>query len=236
MVVSKSGIPVSIHPSSFSNDLPDLSTFSLEEVVARFKDVERKRSARSEPDGEAEVFWAIRRAPVELMSSLRVVSARMGVSRAVLTKCMSRQVVDWYSNSLGMGELSTTFEDIYSKVKLRGYTTLRIQAENPAKFSYAHQAEDVYVSISSIRWVLSKLGEVKEVIGAGSTDLLLAGFCWSLTTLENRDWDAHNIEGVFKVEAESISTLIRDRLIDVRSLYAKYTVREELRNGVKGGK
>ncbi len=222
---------VSIHPSSFTDERPDLSISPLEEVVARFKDVEKRRNTKSEPENEAEVFWAVRRAPVELMSSLRIVSVRLGISRAILTKCISRQVTDWYTNSLGLGELDTAFKDIYAKIKLRGYTTLRIQAENPAKFSYAHQPEDVHVSISSIRWALTKLGDVRDVVGVGLTDLLLSGFCWSLTTLENRDWDACNIDGVFKLEAGNISTLIKDRLIDVHALCAKYNVREELRSG-----
>src|SRR3990172_8744579 len=150
MAVPIPAAQVSIHPSSFTDDLPDLSILPLEEVVARFKDVERKRNTKSEPDSEAEVFWAVRRAPVELVSSLKIVAAHLGVSRAVLTKCMSRHVVDWYSNSLKLNELTASFEDIYSKIKLRGYTTLRIQAENPAKFSYANQPEDVYVSLSVI--------------------------------------------------------------------------------------
>ena len=225
---TKTNTTVSIAPSSFSDDLPDLSVLSLEEVVARFKDVEKRRNARSEPEKEAEVFWAVRRAPVELMSSLRIVSAHFGISRAVLTKCMSRQVADWYANSLGLDELESAYNDIYSRIKLKGYTTLRIQAENPAKFSFANQPEDVYVSISTIRWVLAKLGDVRGIVGVSSTDLLLAGFCWSLTTLENRDWDRFNIETLFKGEARNISMLVRDRLVDVHSLSAKFQVREEL--------
>ena len=86
--------PVSIHPSSFTDDLPDLSILSLEEVIARFKDTEKRRNAKSEPENESEVFWHVRSAPGELMSSLRVVASHLGISRAVLTKCMSRQLVD----------------------------------------------------------------------------------------------------------------------------------------------
>jgi len=217
---------VSLRPSSFTDELPDLSKVPLEEVVARFKDVEKRRNIRTEPESEAEVFWAVRRAPVELMSSLRIVSTRLGVSRSVLTKCMSRQVADWYANSLNLPELQSAYDDIYSKIKLKGYTTLRIQAENPAKFSYANQPEDVRVSVASIRWAVSRLDSVKDILGTGITSLLLSGFCWSLTTLENRDWDAHNIDSVFRAEAGNISVLIKDRHVDVRALYAKFGIRE----------
>lgn len=219
--------PVSLHPDSFTADFPDLSKFTLEEVVSRFKDVEKKRTVNTEPESEAEAHWAVRSAPVELSSSLKVVSARMGISRNVLTKCMSRQVVDWYSNALGIEKLMNDYNDIYSKIKLKSYTTLRIQAEHPARFCYACQPEPVNISISTIRWVLGKLGEVREVIGVYAQDLLLSGMCWSLTTLENKDWDRSNIEKFFVPEADNIRTLISDRIIDIVGLQEKYKNREK---------
>lgn len=221
---TKTAVPIGV--SSFSDELPDLSTFSLEEVVARFKDVEKRRTAHVEPDSEQEVYWMIRRAPVELMSSLRIVSARLGISRSVLTKCMSRQVADWYANSLGLDKLSGEYNEIYNKIKLKGYTTLRIQAENPAKFSYHYQPEEAHASITTIRWMLAKLSDIREVVGVYAVDLFLVGLAWSLTTLENSDWDASNIDSIFRPEADSIRVLVQDRLIDIRSLYAKYNLRE----------
>ena len=228
MVKAVSSIPVSIRPDSFTDEQPDLSILSLEEVVARFKDTEKRRSVKTEPENEQEVFRMIRHAPVELVSSIKVVSARLGVSRSVLTKCMSRQLIDWYTNSLGLRKLIESYEVIYSKVKLRGYTTLRIQAENPARFSYAHQPEPVHTSVSTIQWVLAKLGDTRDIIGVSSTDLLLVGFAWCLTTLENRDWDEANITKYFQPEAGNLTLLIRDRLVDVTALCEKYLIRENL--------
>lgn len=221
-------LPVSLQPSTFTDDLPDLSKMSLEEVVARFKDVEKKRTVRSEPENEQEVPRSIRYAPVELISSIGVVSSRLGVSRAVLTKCMSRQLSDWYTNSLGLCRLVDEYHDVYSKIKLRAYTTLRIQAEHPARFSYACPTEQVHTSISTIRWVLAKLTDTKSVIGIGSTDLLLVGMVWSLTTLANREWDEASIDKYFMPEVDNLSILIRDRLVDVKALREKYIIREDL--------
>ena len=82
------------------------------------------------------------------------------------------------------------------------------------------------MSVASIRWAVSRLDSVKDILGTGITSLLLSGFCWSLTTLENRDWDAHNIDSVFRAEAGNISVLIKDRHVDVRALYAKFGIRE----------
>lgn len=220
--------PVSLQPSTFTDDLPDLSKMSLEEVVARFKDTEKKRTLRVEPETEAEVFWGVRSAPVELMSSLKVVSVRLGVSRSVLTKCMSRQLVDWYMNSLGLESLKAEFDTIYTKIKLRGYSTLRIQAENPAKFDFTIPQEAIHTSISTIQWVITRLQDVGEIIGMSSTELLLSGMVWSLTTLENRDWDRRCIEKRFIPESCNLSTLVNDRLADVRALCAKYQYRESI--------
>ncbi len=218
---------VSIHPASFSDELPDLSKMPLEEVVARFKDTEKRRSVKSEPENEAELLWPVRYAPVDLMSSLKVVAARLGISRRVLTKCMSRHLADWYTNSLELDALKAEYDTIYSKIKMKGYSTLRIQAENPAKHSYAVPTERADVSLSTIRWVIAKLMETKEVIGVNGTNLLLVGLAWSLTTLENSDWDRRSIERYYLPETTNLSVLIRDRLTDVRALYAKYNYREE---------
>jgi len=222
--------PVSIHPSSFTADLPDLSKFSLEEVVARFKDVEKKRNKDAEPEGEKEVFLSIRHAPVELISSLNVAVEHLGSqSRSVLTKCMSRQVMDWYDNNADLVALTASYKEIYAKVKKRGYTVLRVQAENPPKFSFFQQPETVNVSISTIQWVLAKLRDVHNVIGMSVPDLLLAGFCWSFTTLENCDWDSENIGRLFQPEADNVSVILKCRTVDVKSLFTKFQMFEEFR-------
>ena len=219
---------VSIHPDSFTDEQLDLSILSLEQVVARFKDTEKRRSAKSEPENEAELLWPVRYAPVELMSSLKVVASHLAVSRRTLTKCMSRQLADWYTNSLGLDGLRSEYENIYAKIKLSGYSTLRIQAENPAKFSFACPLERVGTSIATIRWVMAKLMDAKEVVGVNGIDLLLVGMAWSLTTLENQDWDRRNIERYYVPETGNLNVLIGDRLADVRALCAKYNRREEI--------
>lgn len=220
----------SIRPSSFKtdSDLPDLSTVSLESVVAQFKDTERKRSPNSEPSEQQEVPWGIRSAPVELLSSLKIVSSELNVSRSVLTKCMSHQIVDWYVNALGLDYLRSEYESIYKKIKLQGYSTLRTQAENPAKFCYTIPTEKVETSLSTIGWVKSKLESISDVIGLSCTDLLFLGFMWSLTTLEHKDWDRRNIERRFMPEVVNLSVVVRDRLADTQALCLKYQYREEM--------
>ena len=218
--------PVSIHPSSFTDDQPDLSILSLEEVVARFKDTEKRRNSKTEPDNEVEVFWHIRSAPGELMSSLRVVASRLGISRSVLTKCMSRQLVDWYSNSLGLTKLSEDYNNVYSDIKRQAYSTLRVQAENPPTFSFVSRVEQIDTTASTIRWVVSKLTEMHEFVGLTAHDLFMVGLMWCLTQLENREWDKNVIERFFEPEVYNFETLVVDRSADLMALQMKFQHRE----------
>ena len=219
---------ISISPTSFTEDMPDLSVLSLEEVISRFGDTEKRRNRTSEPESEAEVTWPLRQAPIELLSSLRLISYQLGVSRRVLTKCMSRHMVDWYVHGLGLDLLKLEYDTIYSKIKKKGYSTLRVQAEHPARFSYACPLEATKTSLSSIRWVVAKLQEVRDIVGVSCTDLLLSGMAWSLTTLEHRDWDQRSIERLFLPEVCNISTLVNDRMADVRALCSKFNYRESI--------
>ena len=224
----KTASSVSIHPSSFADELPDLSKMSLEEVVARFKDVEKKRNSKSEPESEAEVLWRVRSVPSELLSSLRVVSAQAGVSRAVLTRCMSRHVSDWYTNSLGLDKLAKEYDEVYGSIKKRAYFTLRHQADHPAEFRFVGHVEPSSSSISTIQWVTGKLSDLRELLCVTANDLLMIGFMWSLTTLENRGFDRETIEKSFEPEVFNFETLVADRKADILALRMKYEYRESI--------
>lgn len=228
-----SQLPSSIGSFLFHDDKEDLSVVSLERVVEIYKTSEQNRSRRTEPDNEAEISRRVRMAPIELMSSLTVVATRLGISRSLLTKCLSHHVIDWYAYGLDIATLASEYAAIYSDIKLASYTTLRIQAENPARFSFAHQPEETTTSVATIAWVFAKMSEISELLGVDATNLLLIGFCWSLTTLENTDWDANNIRRHFRPEVRNMEVLIQDRRIDVRSLRDKYNVRHKL--GVVSG-
>ena len=217
---------VSIHPSSFSDEQPDLSKFSLEDVVSRFKDAEKKRNTKTEPENEAEVRWHLRSAPGELISSIRIVSAHLGVSRAVLTRCMSRHLIDWYINSLGLDSLSRDFDDIFDCIKKRAYSTLRYQAEHPAEFRLVGHIERCNTAISTISWVSGKLTDIHDLLGVDSGDLLTIGLMWSLTMLETRDLDNISVDKFFMPEVFNLETLIAERRIDVVALRMKYEHRE----------
>ncbi len=221
----KTGGP-SLRPTEFAHELPDISKYSLESVVAMFKDTEKKRNLKTEPDDQAEVHWRIRSSPRELLSSIRVVAAHLGVSRAVLTRCMSHQIADWLSNALGLDSLEREYTDIYNQIKLQAYSTLRIQAENPARFSFVGPKEATKTSISTIQWVVNKASQISEFLGLDVGDILTLGFLWSLTTLEHREWDENTIDRFFLPEVFNFETLVADRKVDVWALRMKYENRE----------
>jgi len=215
-------------PSSFVSDSVDLSIFSLEDVVARFKDTEKKRNTKSEPENEAEMRWHLRSAPGELLSSLRVVSAHLGVSRAVLTRCMSRHLIDWYTNALDLDSLSKDFDDIYDSIKLRAYSTLRYQADPPAEFRLVGHVERCDIAISTINWVSGRLTDLRGLLGIDTGDLFVLGLIWSLTMLDNKIWDSESVDRFFLPEVFNFETLVADRRIDVLALRMKYDHREKV--------
>jgi hypothetical protein len=147
---SKTGGP-SLRPTEFIHELPDISKYSLESVIAMFKDTEKKRNLKTEPDDQTEVRWRVRSAPAELLSSLRIAASHLNVSQSVLTKCMSHQIADWYGNALGLTSLAADYDDIYNQIKFQTYSTLRRQAENPAKFSFVGATDNAKTSVSTIQ-------------------------------------------------------------------------------------
>lgn len=229
---AKGGLIESVGGFLFGKDDDNLAELSLESVVARFQEKESKRPAKydseaSEAEAARVVF--VQHSPVELLSSLRAVATSLGVSRSLLTKCLSHQLIDWYNTSLGMSRLEVEYQDIYSRIQKRCYTTLRIQAENPAAFAFS-SLEPLRrpTSLTTIGWAWSRLSEIRDVTGVNATDLLLVGLVFCLTTSEGKQ-DDHTIRTCFLPERHSMEMLVRDRIIDVEALRKKYELRERFR-------
>lgn len=219
--------PVSLRPTAFSDDLPDLSQLSLEDVVARFKDTEKRRRLDTEPENESEVRWRVRSAPCELLSSLRIVSGNLGVSTAILTKCMSHQLADWYANSLGLDRLSVEYHEVFRLIKAQTYSTLRWQAEHPAEFKFVGSVDVARTSVSTIKWVVARLSAVQDVVGVSVHNLFMMGLMWSLTTVAHREWDGNTVSRFFAPEVFNFETFVADRKVDVAALRMKFDNREK---------
>jgi Pyruvate/2-oxoacid:ferredoxin oxidoreductase gamma subunit len=156
---------------------------------------------------------------------------------------MSRHLADWYANSLGMLKLAASYNEIYRLIKYQTYSTLRLQAESPAKFTFVHSLDDAKTAISTIRWVVAKMREANDVIHIDIPNLVMIGFMWSLTTLEHAEWDDNAINRFFAPEVYNFEVFVSERQIDIQSLWSKYQRREStnyndriyVRDGKSGG-
>jgi hypothetical protein len=186
------------------------------------------------PVNESECGLHIRSAPESLISSLGAIASRVHVDRAVLTRCLTHQVIDWYARVLNLEEISQQFESIYEQVRVGGkpYSWLRKRMDQVSSFAF-QSVENVDVQISTIRWGVGRLHLLGRPIHAGANSLLLVGLARSITTLENKDWDSHNIEDYYLPEVECMLDIVSDLSIDVDSWRAKYDRRTE---GIKNGK
>jgi len=204
-------------------------TRSLDDIVAAYKAAESKRNRNTTPESEAEVVWHIDIAPEGLMSSLRVVSARMGVSRKVLTRCATHQVMSWLSESLGMEELAAGYESVYEKFRYRNYDLMfrpiRKQMESARAFSFS-SVEPVNTSVSCIGWAVGALGAMGAPLKASWVSLFLVGLAWSLTTLRNTDWDAGNVKNIYTPEVANLLVSVEDAR-DATALYQRMYERRD---------
>jgi hypothetical protein len=198
-----------------------LYQLSLEEVVMKLKDGEKKRHNETEPSQQA-IDRAIRVAPLGLVTSLRSVATRLDVSRRVLTCCLAPQVVSWYGEALGLdvvsGEYGGLYEEVRQKVKLY---PIKRQMESRARFFF-DRPEPVNASVGVIRWAASKLASYGFCLGAAWDELLLSGLAWSVTTLEHQEWDPENIETIFLPEVRSVKLQVEDTKDDMACFACKY--------------
>lgn len=198
-----------------------LHELSLEEVVAKFKDAEKKRHEATDPDQQV-IDRFVRETPPGLVSSLRVIARRLDVSRRVLTCCLAPQIVSWYGVELGLDVVATDYENLYEEVRKKPKLyPIRKQMESRARFSF-DRPEPIGTSVSIVRWAASKLASYGQCLGAVWDELFLSGLAWSVTTLEHREWDQENIEVTFLPEVRSVKLQVGDSIDDMVCFASKY--------------
>lgn len=210
---------VGLSTKSF-RDVP-LYQLSLEEVVEKYKGEEKKRYAETDPDKQM-IDRFVRAAPLGLITSLRSIAGRLGVSRRALTCCLTPQIVSWYGEALGLedvvGEYGVLYEEVRQRIKLY---PIKRQMESRARFSF-DRPEPVGTSVSTIRWAASKLAAYGSCLGAVWDELFLSGLAWSITTLEHREWDPENIATIFLPEVRSVKLQVEDVKDDMACFASKY--------------
>lgn len=197
---------------------------SLEEIVANGESLERKRRENMEPPENSVITEHVRLAPLSLMPSLASVASKLQVTRSILTRCLSPQIVSWYRDCLGLGLIADQYKELFEDVRKRPCCLgIRRQMQNTGRFSFLN-GEDVSTTISSVAWVRATLSGYGVVLGARWSDLLLGGLAWSLTTMEHKEWDEANIEKLYQPEAEHIELFVGD-MGDEMDCFAKKLAR-----------
>lgn len=169
---------VSLNPSDFAEDGGVLD-LSLEEVVSLFIDKEKRRHKDAKDDeNQKEDIFTFRGVPNGLMMALDGNARRLGVTRAMLTRCISHQVVAWYDSLPRIGEITGMFNIVCDAAEEYGYPDL--YDNMTLNYSFANSSLR-NVSFRTITWVKNKLFAVSTPLGVPAGALFIVGLCCSLT-------------------------------------------------------
>jgi hypothetical protein len=170
---------VSIHPKTFIDDSNDLLDLSLSDVVSLMIDKEKHRLKDAKDDeNQQEDAVSFRCVPAGLLMALDGNARRLGITRGMLTRCLSHQIIAWM-DSLGriktMVELFNIASDAAEEF---GYPDLYDDMTPNYDFSNASPKQ---VSFRTIRWVKNKLFAISKPLGVPAGALFIVGICYSLT-------------------------------------------------------
>src|SRR3989304_3255938 len=100
---------VNLNPSQFAED-GGLLDLSLVEIVSLFLDKEKRRRKDAKDDeSQQEDIVGCRSVPTGLLMALDGNARRLGITRAMLTKCLSHQIVVWLDNLARIGEIAEMY-------------------------------------------------------------------------------------------------------------------------------
>ncbi len=169
---------VPLNPSSFSDD-GGLLDCSLAEVVALLQDKEKHRAKEAKDDeNQQEDMVTSRIVPTGLLMALDGNARRIGVTRGMLTRCASYQIVSWLDSLSRIKEIVGLFSIAADAAEEFGYPDLYDHMAPTYSFASGtvHQ-----VSFRTIRWVRNKLFALAQPLGVSAGSLFIVGLCYSLT-------------------------------------------------------
>jgi len=169
---------ININPSQFAED-GGLLDLSLSEVVSLFQDKEKRRHKDAKDDeNQQEDMVGCRSVPMGLLMALDGNARRLGITRAMLTRCLSHQVVVWLDSLTRIGEITGMFNIACDAAEEYGYPDLYERMAPVYSFASASPKS---VSLRTIRWVKNKLLAVSQPVGVPSSAIFAIGLCYSLT-------------------------------------------------------
>jgi len=224
------GIPIA--PSSFAED-GGLLDLSLAEIVSLFLDKEKHRHKDAKEDeNQQEDVVGCRTVPTGLLMALDGNARRLGITRAMLTKCLSHQMVVWLDSLTRIGEITEIFNIACDAAEEYGYPDLYDSMIPNYAFTSSVSKP---VSFRTIRWVKNKLYAVSQPIGVPAGAIFAAGLCYSLTRAGGET--KGTIRKYLSAEVEKFTTHIDERsvrIVGFNDLVRKRARKEGLEEDLKG--
>ncbi len=209
------GKGILINPSSFAED-GGLLDLTMEEVVSLFHDREKRRHKDAKEDeNQSEVVVSAKATPMGLMAVLNLASEDLGISRSMLTKCLSHQIACWYDSISVLGQLRESFYDAYGKAISAGHPELCDGLRNSA-YQYDHTLTDQSTTLRTIMWVFNKLSGLATPLGLSPTLLFHVGLCWSVSRSSNELYRG-TIDKFLRAEPDKLVKYVGVRFIRVKS-------------------
>jgi len=175
-------VTVNLNPSQFAED-GGLLDLSLLEVVSLFVDKEKRRHKDAKDDeNQTEDIVGCRVVPTGLMMALDGNTRRLGVTRAMLTRCASHQIAAWFDSLGRIKEVTDLFNIAHDGAERFGYPDLYEEMSPNYTFANASQRTTTF---RTIRWMKNKLYTMSQPLGVPVGTLFIVGLCYSLTRAGN---------------------------------------------------
>lgn len=203
---------VSLNPGLFADD-GGLLDMPMEDVVTLFRDKERRRNKDAKDDeNQQEALIGSRVVPVGLVMSLDSRSRSLDISRGLLTRCLSHQIMAWYGSMPRLKELTELFYISFDAADDYGYPDL-CEGMREIGYSFVHVSPKS-VSFRTINWVKNGLQTISYPLGLTVCTLFTIGVCRSLITTGSGH-SAGTIEKYLTAEVERFNQHVEERFIKV---------------------
>jgi len=168
--------------SQFAED-GGLLDLSLAEIVSLFIDREKRRHKDAKDDeNQQEDMVGCRAVPTGLMMALDGNARRLGITRAMLSKCLSHQIVVWLDSLIRIGEITEIYNIACDAAEEYGYPDLYDKMAPNYMFASSSPRKATF---RTIRWVKNKLYALSQPVGIPAGAIFVIGLCYSLTRAGN---------------------------------------------------